>query len=342
MATLLDPRAHLTGRAPQTAGRLAEAARAFLASLNPEQLQAATLPFGHERRYVWDYRPPEMTRRNGLRLINMTREQQDKAMALLDLGLSERGRHTARQIIALEPILKETERIEHEVHFFVRDEEHYAFCVLGTPGDSEPWAVQIGGHHIGLHFTVVPGGRVSSVPLFFGANPVEVQYGPHKGLRTLSEEEDWGRALVRSLDAQQKQVAVVSETAPADILTDNSRVAYPLAPPRGIAYSVLSGEQRGQLVRLIQHYVERSADEVSANTWQRIEQAGLEGLTFAWAGPEDPGRGHYYAITGPTFLIEYDNTQNQANHIHSIFRDIENDWGEDLLAAHYRELHNHA
>jgi hypothetical protein len=338
MATLLDQ--SLTGRAPQTAGRLAEAARAFLASLNPEQLQAATLPFGHERRYVWDYRPPEMTRRNGLRLINMTREQQDKAMALLDLGLSERGRHTARQIIALEPILKETERIEHEVNFFIRDEEHYAFCVLGTPGDSEPWAVQIGGHHIGLHLTMVPGQRVSGAPLFFGANPVEVHYGPHKGLRTLSEEEDWARALVRGLDADQKRSAVVSETAPADILTDNSRVAYPLAPPRGIAYSSLSGEQRGQLVRLVRHYVGRTADEVSANAWQRIEQAGLDGLTFAWAGPEDPGRGHYYAITGPTFLIEYDNTQNQANHIHSIFRDIENDWGEDLLAAHYRELHH--
>ena len=116
-------------------------------------------------------------------------------------------------------------------------------------------------------------------------------------------------------------------------------MAYPLDPPRGVRYTALSGEQRGQLVRLVRHYVERTADELGASTWSRIERSGLEGLTFAWAGPEDPGQGHYYAITGPSFLIEYDNTQNQANHIHSIFRDIEDDWGEDLLAAHYRELH---
>jgi hypothetical protein len=339
MTTLLDPRSSAIGRAPQTAVRLAEAARAFLDSLTPEQRQVATLPFGHERRYVWDYRPPEITWRNGLRLISMTREQQDKALALLDISLSQRGSRTARQIIALEPILKEAERIEHEINKFIRDPEHYAFCVFGSPGDAEPWGVQIGGHHIAVHVTVVAGDRVSGAPLFFGANPSEVRYGPEAGLRTLPEEEDWARALVRSLDAGQKRAAIVSQTAPADILTDNARVAYPLAPPRGVTYAALSGEQRGQLGGLVRHYVERTADDLSASTWARIEQAGLDGLTFAWAGPEDPGRGHYYAITGPTFLIEYDNTQNQANHIHSVFRDIEDDWGEDLLAAHYRELH---
>src|ERR671931_2602323 len=121
--TLLGPAS--TGRAPETARRLAEAARSFLDSLNPEQRAAASLPFGHERRFVWDYRPPEMTPRNGLRLVNMNREQQDQALAVLEIGLSARGASTARQIIALEPILKETERIEHEVNQFMRDTEHY-------------------------------------------------------------------------------------------------------------------------------------------------------------------------------------------------------------------------
>jgi hypothetical protein len=279
-----------------------------------------------------------MTPRNGLRLVNMNREQQDKALAVLEIGLSARGASTTRQIIALEPILRETERIEHEVNSFMRDAEHYSFCVFGEPGD-QPWAWHVGGHHVALHFTLVASDRVSGLPTFFGANPATVKHGPQSGLRTLAEEEDWARSLVRGLTAEQKRVAVVSQTAPADILTDNARIAYPLVAPLGLTYAAMSGEQRGQLVRLVRHYVERTADELNANTWQRIEQAGLERLTFAWAGPEDPGQGHYYAITGPTFLIEYDNTQDHANHVHSVFRDIEDDWGQDLLAQHYAELH---
>ncbi|HYY89756.1 MAG TPA: DUF3500 domain-containing protein [Chloroflexota bacterium] len=337
MTTLLDRTQ--TARAPDTARRMANAARAFLDSLSPEQRQAATLPFSSERRFVWDYRPPEHTPRNGLRLVNMTREQQARAEAVLEIGLSARGLDTVRQIIALEPILRETERLENDVNPFMRDSEHYAFCVFGEPGGEQPWGWYVGGHHVALHITVVKGDLVSAVPLFFGANPVQVKHGPHTGLRTLAEEEDWARVLVRSLSAEQKQVAVFSPTAPRDILTDNARIAYPLMVPRGLAYGAMSGEQRGQLVRLVRHYVERAADELSASTWQRIEQAGLEGLRFAWAGPDEPGQGHYYAITGPIFLIEYDNTQDQANHIHSVFRDIEDDWGLDLLAQHYAEAH---
>src|SRR5918912_871003 len=192
MTTLLDP--GLTGRAPHTAGRLAEAARAFLECLAPEQRQAASLPFGHERRYVWDYRPPEITRRNGLRLVNMTAEQQARALALLEIGLSARGDQPARWIIGLEPILKDSERIEHEVNNFMRDPEHYAFCVFGEPGD-EAWSWHVGGHHVALHFTVVAGDRVSGAPLFFGANPSRVKYGPQAGRRALPEEGDWARAL---------------------------------------------------------------------------------------------------------------------------------------------------
>jgi hypothetical protein len=337
VTTLLD--LSLTERAPATARRLSEAALEFLGSLNESQYKAATLPFGDDRRYIWDYRPPESTPRNGLRLINMSHDQQAKALAVLDIALSTRGAQQVREIIDLEVPLRESEQMEGRVTMFIRDPEHYAFCVFGDPSGRVPWAWHVGGHHVGLHFTVVDGDRIASAPLFFGANPAQVRHGPSVGQRTLPDEEDLARALVRSLPTDQKRVAVVSAIAPGDIITDKNRVCYPFTVPRGLAYSAMSGDQRGLLLRLIRHYVERTADELSSFQWSRIERGGLDPITFAWAGPEEPGQGHYYAIKGPSFLIEYDNTQNGANHIHSVLRDITGDWGEDLLAAHYAESH---
>jgi hypothetical protein len=149
------------------------------------------------------------------------------------------------------------------------------------------------------------------------------------------------RTLLSSLEAGQKTLAIVDPVAPADILTRNYRIADPTAVPHGIAYAALSGEQRGQLVGTVRHYIERTAEELSAHAWERIERAGLDTITFAWAGPEVRGQGHYYAIKGPTFLIEYDNTQNNANHIHSVWRDLTHDWDADVLAAHYEHAHGH-
>ena len=331
----------LTERAPMTARRLSEAAVEFLGSLNENQYRAATLPFGDDRRYIWDYRPPESTPRNGLRLINMNREQQQKALAVLDIGLSTRGAHQVRQIIDLEVPLLEQERMEGRITPFIRHPEHYSFCVFGDPRGKLPWAWHVAGHHVALHFTVVDGDRIASAPLFFGANPAQVRHGPSAGQRPLPEEEDVPRSLVRSLPADQRSVAIVNSVAFPDIITDKNRVANPFGPPRGLAYADMSGEHRARLVSLIRHYVDRTSDELSAYTWGKIERAGFEPITFAWAGGEEPGQGHYYAIKGPTFLIEYDNTQNGANHIHSVLRDLTGDWAEDLLLTHYQEAHTH-
>ncbi len=335
-------------RAPITASRMADAARRWLDTLAPQQLSAATFPFASPDRYVWDYRPDSFAtdrapvRHRGLRLINMTRAQQQAALALFEIGLSARGARQAHGIIALEPILRETERIEHRVTgMLVRDPELYAFAVFGEPGGPDPWAWHAGGHHLGLHFTVVDRELIAPVPLFFGANPAEVRHGPHAGLRTLPEEEDMARALLGALEPAQRTVAVVNPVAPRDILTDAFRSADPSVLPTGLAYGAMSGEQRGLLVRLIRHYVGRANGEIAGNEWRRIERAGLESVAFAWAGPTEPGQGHYYAVKGPTFMLEYDNTQDGANHIHSVWRDFTNDWGEDLLARHYAESHPH-
>ncbi len=323
-------------RAPATARVMAEAAQRFLDSLNEAQRDAAAFPFAGDERYIWDYRPSQ---RNGLRLMNMTREQQALALALVDAALSKRGAEQTRWIIELDNILREHERIVGRVFQGWRDAEYYWFSIFGEPGGDLPWAWRAGGHHVGLHFTVVDREMVAPTPCFLGANPSQVRYGPHTGTRALPEEEDLPRALVRSLEGADREKAVFSPTAPRDILTDNYRSLDRFTLPRGLAYGAMAGEQRGTLVEIVKHYVGRANDELAAQEWDKIERAGLDTITFAWGGPLEPGQGHYYAIQGPTFIVEYDNTQNDANHIHSVWRTFEGDWGEDILAQHYAALH---
>lgn len=333
----------VTYRAPATARRMAEAARRWLDTLGDRQRAAAVYPFAGDDRYVWDYRPDSFeggVRHRGLRLVNMVPDQQRAALELFAIGLSERGARQANRIIALEPILRETERIEGNVRAaLVRDPELYAFAVFGEPGGAEPWSWHAGGHHLGLHFTVVDRELITPTPLFFGANPAEVRHGPETGSRALPDEEELARDVLGGLDAEQKTVAIVNPVSPRDILTDAYRTADPSVLPRGLRLSAMRDGQRDRLVGLIRHYVDRANPEVAGNCWCRIESAGLDAVEFAWAGPEARGQGHYYTVKGPTFIIEYDNTQDGANHIHSVWRDLENDWAEDLLARHYAESH---
>jgi hypothetical protein len=268
----------------------------------------------------------------------MTAPQRDTALALLDAGLSARGAGEARAIMALEEILGELERAAGSAQH-VRDPLRYWFAVFGEPGGRAAWSWRVAGHHIAVHVTLVDADFVAVTPLFFGTNPATVPHGPHQGRRILAAEEDLARDLLGRLRAPQKEIAIVAAVAPDDILTQNYRSADPNAVAHGVAYEQLDGAQRGALARLVRHYVERVAPEVAAVEWKRIEAAGLDRVTFAWAGPEARGHGHYYAVRGPRFLIEYDNTQNDANHIHAVWRDFTNDWGEDLLAAHYAESH---
>ena len=337
-------------RAPATASRMALAAQRYLDSLDDARRKATQFAFEDQERYRWNYRPDGFFIdgatfwHEGLRLINMTPDQQRAAMALLDAGVSARTADRARQIMALEGHLREQERvIPRWVPHVVRDPELYAFSIFGRPGGTAPWAWRAGGHHIGFHVTVIGGDLVATTPFFLGCNPAIVRHGTRDlGLRTLPEEEDMARDLLRSLAPERKQVALVSPKAPNDILTDTYRPANPALAPRGLRFAAMSGEERGKLIDLIRLYVGRAADEVAENEWRKIEAAGLDSITFAWLGSEEFQQGHYYAIKGPTFLIEYDNVQDDATHIHSVWRDLTNDWGEDLLAAHYATEHRQA
>ena len=219
----------------------------------------------------------------------------------------------------------------------VRDPELYFVNIFGnpeTPGSKAPWGWRFEGHHLSLNFTIVGDKGVAGGPTFMGTNPAEVRSGPREGLRVLGEEEDLARKLVKSLDSNQRRNALYEMVAPKEILSLVIRKASPIKPA-GVMMPDLNAEQKELLNSIIVLYAERLRPELAAEDLGKILKAGVDKIGFAWAGGLDRGEPHYYRIQGPTFLIEYDNTQNNANHVHSVWRDFEDDFGEDLLKRHY-------
>ena len=318
------------------AAEIGAAVSNWLGGLDSTQRAIATFPFKTDERFAWQYTPGP---REGLALRDMSPEQRAAAIAIVRSSLSERGARELEAIIALETVLGE---LEHEVGrpgWQRRDPGLYWFAVFGDPGGTGAWSWRVGGHHVAIHLTLAGGSVAGSAPSFLGANPAVVPGGPAAGVRALTGEETLARALLAGLDDAARRIAVVDDTAPADILSGNGRRAEIASIPTGIRHGELDAVGQEALERLVRHYLHRTRPEIATAEWDRIRSTGLDDVTFAWAGPDEPGRGHYYAIRGPRFLIEYDNTQNGANHIHAVWRDLANDWGEDVLAAHYASDH---
>jgi Protein of unknown function (DUF3500) len=315
---------------------IAAAVRAWLAGLDEAQRVQATFPFDTRQRFVWAYTPGT---REGLALRDMRPEQRRASTAILGAALSERTQGEVGTIMGLETLLGELERSAGRGGWQRRDPELYWFAVFGEPDPRTPWSWRVGGHHVAVHVTLADGEVIGSTPSFLGANPAVVPNGPQQGFRALASEEALARSLLRNLTVAERSAAVVSDRAPADILTENAAWADADNVPRGIRHADLGRPQRADLERLIRHYVDRMRPDIADWHWERIVADGLGDISFAWAGSEEPGRGNYYAIRGPRFLVEYDNTQNGANHIHAVWRDLENDWGEDLLRAHLAGAH---
>jgi hypothetical protein len=188
-----------------------------------------------------------------------------------------------------------------------------------------------------LNFAAGGGHVWSMTPSFFGTNPGEVRDGPRKGTRYLGQEEDLGRKLAQSLTEEQRKQAIILPEAPKDIINVPGRNEQTKA--EGIAQKKLMPEQQTQLAQLIRVYLDRHRTEVADAEWAKAGKAGLENIHFAWAGALEAGQPHYYRVQGPTFVLEYDNTQNEANHVHTLWRSFENDFGEDLLKRHYEQSH---
>jgi hypothetical protein len=316
-------------RAQRATTTMISSANAFLSSLTPEQRKLATFAYDADERLHWNFIPDEAFPRNGLPLKDMTEPQKKLALALLRSGLSERGYQTYTAIMALENVLRAIEGGQR----FKRDAEAHRVSVFGTPDAKGVWGWRVEGHHISLHFTVANGAAIASTPSFAGSNPAEVREGAEKGKRVLAQQEDTGRALVMALDETARKTAVINATAPGEIVTNNNLKIDPLAP-EGLKASAMTPAQRELLMKVIEAYAGMMTADVAADRLARIRTAGVEQVAFAWAGPLERGQKHYYRVQGPTFLIEFDNTQNDGNHVHSIWRDFKGDFGRDLLREH--------
>ena len=346
------------------AARMAEAAAAWLDALEPEQRLKASLNFDDtDERTSWAYFPRAS---KGLSLLEMDAKQQKLAHRLLSSALSFEAYAKVIAIMALESLVNLME--EGRLDAF-RDPRRYFLAIFGTPG-AERWAWRFEGHHVVLNFTIIGGEVVSPTPLFLGAQPADVRHGDAPILRVCGEEEDAARELLLSCDADQRRLAVICDIAPPDFVLMNAplvaesclpgemgslppiqamatampseqreAVRFERARPRGLPASQMSLTQRKLLSELIDVYVHRLPGPLAELERPRIEEAGLDVIHFAWAGQDRPRRPHYYRLHGATFIVEYDNTQNDVNHLHSVWRDADRDFGHDLLRDHVHRDH---
>jgi hypothetical protein len=308
-------------------------ASAFLQSLDSKLKSQIQYKIDDEERFNWHFVP---RRRNGPTFHDFSEPQRQAAMDLLKASLSQQGYEKTTGILSLEKILQGVEgRGDNDSY---RDSKNYHFTIFGDPSPGKPWGWRLEGHHISLNFMSTNGKIVSSTPSFFGANPAVVPSGKDKGMQVLKAETELGFSLVNSLTDEQKKKAVFDDRALSDIVSSNDRKAKQL-DPKGVMYSELTADQQKMFLQLLDVYVMNYELGFSTTLMNKIKKAGINNLSFAWAGGLKPGAGNYYRIQGPMLLIEYDNTQNNANHVHSVVRDLTNDFAEDILREHYLKEH---
>jgi hypothetical protein len=307
------------------------AAKLFLGSLDAAQAQQATYTLTDPERENWNFVP---IKRQGLPIKKMTTTQSALALALLRTGLSHTGMARAQAIMQLELVLKELEKDPTDR----RDPTGYFVTIFAEPSTERSWGWRFEGHHLSFNFTVVDGKHVFFAPSFIGSNPAEVRTGPRKGERVLAEEEDLGLALINSLEPAQRATAIFAQDALKEIVTVNKKRVDPLSPV-GIAAAQLNPAQKEKLIGMVKLYLARWRPALAEENFAKITAAGLDKITFGWAGGLDRSKQTYYRIQGPTFLIEFDNFQGNGNHVHTTVREFKGDFGHDLLAAHYAKDH---
>jgi hypothetical protein len=328
-AVLLVPRVRAAATGPGVV--MADAANQILGALTAEQKKKASFALEDAHRVTFFYVP---IARKGLALKEMTPPQRERVHALLRAGLGAAGYEKAAQIIELEKILAVLEKNPVK-----RDHELYYLSIFGTPAAAGTWGWRFEGHHVSHNFTIVKGTLFATSPQFLGVNPAEVRVdGPLKGRRVLHLAEDLGHELAASLDEKQRARAVFAAEAPAEILTTNLPRADPQVPA-GLPARAMTPKQAATLRRLLAEYASHVTEPLARQRLARAEKAGFDQVHFAWAGSLERGQKYYYRIQSPTFLIEADNTQGNGNHLHTVWRDFEGDFGRDLLREHYQAAH---
>jgi hypothetical protein len=343
------------------------AADALLSNLNRDQLARAQFDFGEEaERRDWDFIPKY--RPKGLPLREMTDRQQVLAQQLLASGLSLPAYSQAVAIMSFENVLRELNKERMGlVASEVRHSGKYLFSFFGEPHAEQTWGWRMVGHHVAVNFTIVDGSYVAPTPLLFGAEPAE--FGVFKALK---DDEDRGFDLLDALSPSQRQKAIIHDVAPPDFVTrvvtklgeeelpgdhelgfdhyvisdhDREMLKWIRGEAKGLPGAAMSGDQFERFRGLIAGYVSRLPEDAAAKHLARVADVGLEQFTFAWAGQPVRGKPHYYRIQGPAFLVEFENAQvgggqpGEGNHIHTVWRDPDNDFGDDLLLRHYADDH---
>ncbi len=346
--------------APETVARMGAAAAAFLAGLDAEQRSVLDNPFELDGvRREWSYLPEPA--RDGLPLGSLSDPQRKLAHQLITASVSMPGYAKVVSIIAMEHVRRAMTLAAAPESAYLFDPERYYVRVFGTPGGSEPWGWQLAGHHVVLNFTVTGGRYLSGTPCMLGSVPAAAGT-----LAPLADDEERGYAFVNSLPGAQRAAAVIYHRPPPDFATrilprigdvelpdhvfvpeadyriddtERSILSYVRDGPKGVLGADLPVKHLDALVELVAGFAGRLPAEVAAAEMDRLLEAGAGRLAFAWAGGTRPGERHYYRVQGPDLLIEHDNTQSGGNHIHSVWRNPANDFGDDILAAHYRAEH---
>ncbi|MBS0205988.1 MAG: DUF3500 domain-containing protein [Planctomycetes bacterium] len=320
MVTLL---AAQNAQTPKTALAMSVAAKNFLAAISPAQKGEASFKFDDPERLNWHFIPRP---RKGLPLKNLEGEALKTARTFIHSGLSEAGYDQALNIMSLEELLYLLEDGERDVRRDRRDPGKYYLSVFGEPSDTGMWGWRLEGHHISLNFTIKDGKVVSSTPEFFGANPGTVDAGKGRQIRVLGPEEDIARQVLKLCTPEQQKVCWISKEAPGEVPGPNAAQAVVTAPV-GLPYSQMSEDQKKLIQELLSEYLKNLPADIEQERRAAINGAGIDKLYFAWYGLSELHEPHHYRVQGPTFVIEYNNTQNNANHVHSMWRNLGGDFG---------------
>jgi hypothetical protein len=311
-----------------------EPAVKFLNSLNENQREKALFSFDDVSKTAWHYIPSSMFPRAGIPLKEIDSNQKELLNELLQSFLSETGYIKTQKIIDLENVL-----LEMSGDSVMRGPEKYLVAFYGNPKTDSLWAWSFEGHHISFNFTV-HNGKATIAPRFLGANPATIPSGARKGERTLDREEDLGFQLINSLTEDQRKLAIFQEESLFEIVTKNAVEISPLSPV-GIKFEELNQDQQAIFFNLLNEYLSTMPPEQAAKRMESIKNEEINEVRFGWAGATISGEGHYYRIQGKTFLVEFDNTQNKANHIHTVWRDFDGDFGRDAIREHYEHSNHH-
>ncbi len=315
-----------TGGQPASGHRMADAAQTFLKSLTEEQRAKATFAYDDPERLNWHYIPRA---RKGVPLKVMTPSARAAARSLIAGSLSDRGFEQVVNVMSLDDVLFLLEKGDFAARRERRDPLNYSLSIFGNPSDHGVWGWRLEGHHLSLNYSIKDGRVVASTPEFFGANPALIDAGPGRSIRVLAPLEDLARELMHTCNPSQLKTAMISPKAPKDVWNTN-RQQPELTPLVGLAAAEMSNDQRKLLTHLLGEYLKNMPADVRAEREAKIQAGGFEKIRFGWWGSLERNEKHAYRIQGPTFLIEYNNTQDNANHVHSVWHNAEGNFGQPI------------